>query len=161
MTREERTPSGPFRRRDPRASLKRDLNRLEHRELGDASFWRSLGVIGAVGWPIVIATVGGALAGRWLHAHWNTGFGLTALLVARWRRAWHDDRVAAHSTEATMSTRMILWMVIGIAAGVTHAVALWRSAHAARHRDGAPCGVCQSWPPSWCPRHSCTPCSRR
>ena len=29
-----------------------------------------------------------------------------------------------------MSTRMILWMVIGIAAGVTHAVALWRSAHA-------------------------------
>lgn len=78
----ERTPSGPFRRPDPRASLKRDLNRLQHREPGDASFWRSLGVIGAVGWPIVITTVGGALAGRWLHAHWDTGFGLTALLVA-------------------------------------------------------------------------------
>ena len=82
MTPEERAPSEPLRRRDPRASLKRDLNRLEHRERGDASFWRSLGVIGAVGWPIVIATVGGALAGRWLHARWNTGFGLTALLVA-------------------------------------------------------------------------------
>ena len=78
----ERTPSRPFRRRDPRASLKRDLNRLERREPGDASFWRSVGVIGVVGWPIVIATVGVALAGRWLHAHWNTGFGLTALLVA-------------------------------------------------------------------------------
>lgn len=81
MTGEEREPSDAFRRRDPRASLKRDLSRLEHRELGDASFWRSLGVIGAVGWPIVIATVGGALAGRWLHLHWDTGFGLTAFLV--------------------------------------------------------------------------------
>ena len=29
-----------------------------------------------------------------------------------------------------MSTRMILWMAIGIAAGVAHAVTLWRSAHA-------------------------------
>ena len=82
MTRENRAPSDPLRRQDPRVSLKRDLNRLAHREPGDASFWRSLGVIGAVGWPIVIATVGGALAGRWLHAHWDTGFGLTALLVA-------------------------------------------------------------------------------
>jgi ATP synthase protein I len=81
MTREERAPSSLRRRLDPRASLKRDLTRLEHREPGDASFWRSLGVIGAVGWPIVIATVGGALAGRWLHAHWETGFGVTALLV--------------------------------------------------------------------------------
>ena len=81
MTREERAPSSPFRRPDPRARLKRDLNRLERREAGDASFWHSLGVIGAVGWPIVIATVGGALAGRWMHAHWHTGFGLTALLV--------------------------------------------------------------------------------
>ena len=78
----EPMPSGPFRRRDPRASLTRDLNRLARREPGDASFWRSLSVIGAVGWPIVIATVSGALVGRWLHAHWNTGFGLTALLVA-------------------------------------------------------------------------------
>ena len=81
MTREERAPSSPLRRPDLRARLKRDLDRLEHRESGDASFWRSLGVIGAVGWPIVIASVGGALAGRWMHAHWHTGFGLTALLV--------------------------------------------------------------------------------
>jgi predicted F0F1-ATPase subunit len=79
---QERTPSPSFRRRDLRTSLKRDLDRLAHREPGDASFWRSLGLIGAVGWPIVFATVGGALVGRWLHARWNTGFGLTAALVA-------------------------------------------------------------------------------
>jgi hypothetical protein len=29
-----------------------------------------------------------------------------------------------------MSTRIILWTVIGIAAGVTHAASLWRSSHA-------------------------------
>lgn len=80
MTREKPSISGA-RRPDPQVSLKRDLDRLEHREQGDASFWRSLGVLGTVGWPIVIATVGGGLAGRWMHAHWHTGAGLTALLV--------------------------------------------------------------------------------
>lgn len=75
-------PPNSFRRRDLRESLRRDLDRLAHREPGDSSFWRSLSVIGAVGWPIVIATVGGALVGRWMHAHWDTGFGLTAVLVA-------------------------------------------------------------------------------
>ena len=74
--------SSTTRRPDPRESLRRDLHRYALRKSGDASFWQSLGVIGAVGWPIVIATVGGALAGRWLHARWETGLWLTALLVA-------------------------------------------------------------------------------
>ena len=70
------------RRPDPRERLRRDLIRFTGRQPGDASFWQSLSVLGAVGWPIVIATVGGALAGRWLHARWDTGIWLTALLVA-------------------------------------------------------------------------------
>lgn len=74
--------SSPGQRPDPRERLSRDLRRYGHREPGDASFWQSLSVLGAVGWPIVIATVGGALAGRWLHARWETGSWLTALLVA-------------------------------------------------------------------------------
>ena len=69
------------RRSDTREHLSRDLNRYTHREQGEASFWQSLSVLGTVGWPIVIATVGGALAGRWLHARWDTGMWLTALLV--------------------------------------------------------------------------------
>ncbi len=73
--------SNKTRRPDPRTSLRRDLNRYARREPGNASFWRSLSVLGSVGWPIVIATAGGALAGRWLHAHWNTGIWLTLLLV--------------------------------------------------------------------------------
>jgi len=68
------------RRADPATSLKRDLNHYARHERTGASFWQSLGVIG-VGWLIVIAAVGGALAGRWLHARWNTGIALTALLV--------------------------------------------------------------------------------
>ena len=69
------------RRPDLGASVRRDADRLAHRQRNDVSFWRSLNVIGAVGWPIVAATVGGALIGRWMHAHWNTGLGVTALLV--------------------------------------------------------------------------------
>ena len=70
------------RRADPRVSLHRDLQRYARRDGGITSFWQSLSVIGAVGWPIVLAAVGGALAGRWMHAQWNTGTALTALLVA-------------------------------------------------------------------------------
>ena len=69
------------RRADLRESLRRDLRRYAHREDDTHTFWQSLSVIGAVGWPIVVATVGGALVGRWLHAQWNTGTILTALLV--------------------------------------------------------------------------------
>ncbi len=72
--------SNKVRRVDPRASLKHDLNHYARRERSHASFWQSLSVIG-VGWVIVVAAVGGALAGRWLHAQWNTGIWLTALLV--------------------------------------------------------------------------------
>ena len=77
-----RDETSTSRRPDPRERLKQDLSRYTRREPGDASFWQSLSVLGAVGWPIVIATVGGALAGRWLHARWDTGIWLTALLVA-------------------------------------------------------------------------------
>ena len=74
--------SSSGRRPDPRESLRRDLSRYTQREPGDRSFWQSLSVLGAVGWPIVLASVGGALAGRWLHAQWETGSWLTAVLVA-------------------------------------------------------------------------------
>jgi len=72
--------SNKARRADPGTSLKRDLKHYARHEGTGASFWQSLSVIG-VGWVIVIAAVGGALAGRWLHAQWNTGIWLTALLV--------------------------------------------------------------------------------
>lgn len=75
------TGSDDTRRGDLRSGFKRDLTRFTRRERGNASFWEALSVIGTVGWPIVLATAGGALAGRWLHERWNTGIGLTVLLV--------------------------------------------------------------------------------
>lgn len=81
MTRPDDAPSAR-RRPDPRERVRRDLSRYTHREPGDRSFWQSLSVLGAVGWPIVLASVGGALAGRWLHARWETGSWVTAVLVA-------------------------------------------------------------------------------
>ena len=79
MTRHENSPN-EVRRGDPGASFKRDLNHYARHERNSTSFWQSLSVMG-VGWLIVTAAVGGALAGRWLHARWNTGIWLTALLV--------------------------------------------------------------------------------
>ena len=82
------------RRGDLRASLERDLRRYGRREPGNRTFWESIGVLGSVGWPIVLATVGGALAGRWLDGRWATGIRFTLLLLiagaaAGAAMAWH------------------------------------------------------------------------
>ena len=42
-------------------SVKRDFSRHARREEGHRTFWQSLGMLGMVGWPIALATVGGAL----------------------------------------------------------------------------------------------------
>jgi ATP synthase protein I len=69
------------RRSDMRRSIRRDMRRYREREPSEVSFWRSLGVLGAVGWPIAVTMVGGALLGRWLDRQWDTGVRLTLMLV--------------------------------------------------------------------------------
>lgn len=71
----------PFRRGDTRARTRRDVDRLRRREPG-GRFWRSLALIGSVGWPIVLLATGGALLGRQLDARWETGVRFTLTLVA-------------------------------------------------------------------------------
>lgn len=93
MTQRGGVPAGS-ERPDPRERLRHDLKRFAERQPDNATFWQSLSVLGAVGWPIVIATVGGALIGRWLHAQWDTGIWLTAMLVGAgaavgMKVAWH------------------------------------------------------------------------
>lgn len=68
-------------RKDIRQSLKRDLSRHARREEGHRTFWRSLGVLGMVGWPIALASVGGALAGRMLDQRYRTGVQFTLMLL--------------------------------------------------------------------------------
>ncbi|MCA9119123.1 MAG: AtpZ/AtpI family protein [Planctomycetaceae bacterium] len=73
--------SSPPPRTDPRTAVSRDASRLARRETGHQSFWRSLGVLGMVGWPIAIGSVGGTIFGRYLDAQFNTGLRYTLILM--------------------------------------------------------------------------------
>ena len=70
----------PYRRADPRERTRRDLERLRKRDT-EGRFWRSMSVVGAVGWPIVLLATGGALFGRVLDAHWGSGVRVTLALL--------------------------------------------------------------------------------
>jgi predicted F0F1-ATPase subunit len=75
--------SGPERRLargDPRERTRRDLDRLRRREPG-GRFWRSLSLLGSVGWPIVLLATGGALLGRYLDVRLGLGIRLTLMLL--------------------------------------------------------------------------------
>jgi len=66
---------------DPRSAVRRDSRRMARREPGNRSFWRSLGVLGMVGWPIALGSVGGALVGRSLDKHFESGVRYTLMLL--------------------------------------------------------------------------------
>ena len=68
-------------RKDLRRALKRDFSRHARREEGHRSFWQSLGMLGMVGWPIALASVGGAFAGRYLDDRFQTGVQFTLMLL--------------------------------------------------------------------------------
>lgn len=74
-----RTPE-PFRR-DLRVAIRRDRERISRRESGHRSFWRSLRVLGMVGWPIALGSVGGALLGRYLDSRFESGVRYTLMLM--------------------------------------------------------------------------------
>ena len=74
-------PSGdPFRRDDARGRTRRDIDRWRRRE-PEGRFWRSLALVGSVGWPIVLLAIGGALLGRYLDANLGAGVRFTLILV--------------------------------------------------------------------------------
>lgn len=66
---------------DPRDAIRRDWSRLERRESGQQTFWRSLAVLGTVGWPIALGAAGGSLLGRFLDARFATGIRYTLMLM--------------------------------------------------------------------------------
>lgn len=74
-------PAGRTSRTDPRAAVRRDSSRLARREPGHRSFWRSLGVLGMVGWPIALASAGGSMLGRYLDRMFDTGIRFTLMLL--------------------------------------------------------------------------------
>ncbi|MCA9134798.1 MAG: AtpZ/AtpI family protein [Planctomycetales bacterium] len=68
-------------RTDPRRTIRRDTVRLARGKTGPRSFWRSLNVLGMVGWPIALASVGGVLLGRYIDSRWSTGVQFTLMLL--------------------------------------------------------------------------------
>lgn len=87
------------RRSDVRLAVERDARRLARRERGNGAFWRSLSLLGTVGWSLVLPVAGGALLGWFLDRHLVGGARLTVLLVFAGAGvgavlAWHAIRRA-------------------------------------------------------------------
>jgi ATP synthase protein I len=68
-------------RPDARRSLERDVGRLGRREPSAESFWRSLSVLGTVGWSIALPAVAGAWLGHRLDLHLESGVRFTLMLL--------------------------------------------------------------------------------
>jgi hypothetical protein len=58
----------------------REVSRYQRRRT-NGGFWRALGLIGSVGWPIVLLALGGAWLGRFCDARLGGGIRCTALLL--------------------------------------------------------------------------------
>jgi ATP synthase protein I len=68
------------RRASTRDRTRRDIDRLRRREPA-GRFWRSLSLLGSVGWPIVLLATGGTFLGRYLDGRWGTGIRFTLVLL--------------------------------------------------------------------------------
>ena len=68
-------------RPDARRSLERDVDRLGRREASAESFWRSLSVLGTVGWSIALPAVAGVWLGHRLDLKLDSGVRFTLMLL--------------------------------------------------------------------------------
>ena len=85
-------------RRDMRRSIERDALRHARRDRTAASFWRSLSVLGTVGWSIALPTAGGRLLGHHLDRPARTGVRLDSDLAHGGRAGRRRARVARTRT---------------------------------------------------------------
>lgn len=74
-------PAAHVGRPDARRSLERDVGRLERREPSAASFWRSLSVLGTVGWSIALPAAAGAWLGHRLDLQLESGVRFTLMFL--------------------------------------------------------------------------------
>jgi ATP synthase protein I len=61
--------------------VERDVGRLKRRDPSGASFWRSLSVLGTVGWSIALPAVAGAWLGHRLDLRFGSGVRFTLMLL--------------------------------------------------------------------------------
>ncbi|HVP30272.1 MAG TPA: AtpZ/AtpI family protein [Myxococcota bacterium] len=68
-------------RPDARRALERDVGRYARREPSGATFWRSLSVLGTIGWSIALPAALGAWVGHRLDVRLGTGVRFTLMLL--------------------------------------------------------------------------------
>jgi ATP synthase protein I len=71
----------PDTRPDARRSLDRDVDRFNRREPPGRAFWRSLSVLGTIGWSIALPAVAGAWLGHRLDVRFDSGVRFTLMLL--------------------------------------------------------------------------------
>jgi ATP synthase protein I len=71
----------PDARPDAQRSLERDVGRYQRREPSSATFWRSLSVLGTVGWSIALPAAAGAWLGHRLDLRFDSGVRFTLMLL--------------------------------------------------------------------------------
>jgi len=76
-------PDGDEELEDEFEARLRSRRRLMEKGRGESgrSFWSYLGLIGVVGWSVVVPMVLGILAGLWLDRRFGTGYKLTLGLM--------------------------------------------------------------------------------
>jgi ATP synthase protein I len=74
-------PTSRDARPDARRSLERDVGRLARRERSAAIFWRSLSVLGTVGWSIALPAALGAWLGHRIDLREGSGVRFTLMLL--------------------------------------------------------------------------------
>ncbi len=68
-------------RADASERTRRDVARMQRRE-SERHFWQSLSLLGSVGWPIALLSIGGAALGRVIDLRWGTGARVTFALLS-------------------------------------------------------------------------------
>lgn len=68
-------------RPDTQQRARRDLAR-RRRRASPGRFWHAVGLMGSVGWPIVLLAIAGAWFGRYLDGRFGTGVRFSLMLLA-------------------------------------------------------------------------------
>ena len=73
--------NGDGQQRMHRAVRLREERNARGQKEGERSIWLNLSMIGALGWLIVVPTLIGTFAGRWLDRHFDTGIFFSGALI--------------------------------------------------------------------------------
>lgn len=59
----------------------REARMLRRKREGGPSFWRSMAMVGAIGWAVAVPTLVGIAVGTWLDHKWPSRFSWTLMLL--------------------------------------------------------------------------------